>query len=119
MIYSSTVRTIGTVSVLACIAGSIVVGLHNEAKTPVLAWTSLAAGAVALLVVLATKRSPKRDAVLFMICGMGGGVFIAASTVGFPGSLPIWLWTIGTMCIGTVAIVVDAESAQSKSVNRL
>ncbi|WAH95605.1 hypothetical protein [Arthrobacter sp. MMS18-M83] len=92
MIYSSTVRTIAAVSVLACIAGSIVVGLHSEPKTPVLAWTSLAAGAVALLVVLATKRSPKRDAVLFMICGM---------------------------CIGTVAIVVDAESAQSKSVNRL
>lgn len=92
----------------------MVIGLQNEPKTPVLAWTSLAAAAVALLVVLTTKRSPKRDAVLFMICGMGGGVFIAASTVGFPGSLPMWLWAIGTMCIGTVAIVVDAESAQSK-----
>jgi hypothetical protein len=79
----------------------------------------LAVGAISLLAVLATKRNPKRDAVLFIISGMGGGVFIGASTVGFPGSLPIWLWTIGTMYIGTVALIVDAEAAQSKSVNRL
>ncbi len=119
MIYSSTVRTIATILVLACIAGSIVVGLLHEPRTPLLAWTSLAVGAISLLVVLATRRSPKRDAVLFVASGMGGWVFIAAATVGFPGTLPIWLWTIGTVCIGTVALIVDAESAQSKSVNRL
>jgi hypothetical protein len=44
---------------------------------------------------------------------------MGASTVGFPGSLPTWLWMIGTLCIGTLAIIVDAESSQSKSVNRL
>ncbi|MCI0143868.1 hypothetical protein KNN17_20085 [Arthrobacter bambusae] len=118
MIYSSRVRTIATVLVLACIAGSIVVGLIHEPRTPLLAWTSLSVGAISLLVVLATKRNPKRDAVLFVISGMGGGVFIAAATVGFPDTLPLWLWTIGIICIGTVALIVDAESAQSKSVNR-
>ncbi|GAA5191712.1 hypothetical protein GCM10023346_11890 [Arthrobacter gyeryongensis] len=76
-------------------------------------------GAISLVVVLATKRSPKRDAVLFIISGMGGGVFIGASTVGFPATLPIWLWTIVTICIGTAVLIVDAESVQSKSVNRL
>ncbi|MEV8150577.1 hypothetical protein AB0O52_20835 [Arthrobacter sp. NPDC080073] len=119
MIYSLTVRTIATILVLACLVGSIVVGLLHEPRTPLLAWTSSAVGAISLLTVLATKRNPKRDAVLFIISGMGGGVFIAAAKVGFPGTLPIWLWTIGTVCIGTVALIVDAESAQSESVNRL
>ncbi|MGM7777035.1 hypothetical protein ACSVHC_13615 [Arthrobacter sp. KNU-44] len=119
MIYSSTVRTIATILVLACIAGSIVVGLLHEPRTPLLAWMSLTVGAISLLAVLATKRSPKRDAVLFIISGMAGGVFIGAAKVDFPGTLPIWLWTIGAFCIGTAALIVDAESAQSKSVNRL
>ena len=119
MIYSSTVRTTATTFVLACIAGSIVVGLLHEPKTPLLAWTSLAVGAAVMFAVLATKRNPKRDAVLFLVCGLSSGVFMGASTVGFPGSLPMWLWTIGTMGIGVMALIVDAESSQSKSVNRL
>ena len=119
LIYSSTVRTIATVLVLACIAGSLVVGLLHEPRTPLLAWTSLTVGAISLSVVLATRPSPKRDAVLFIISGMSGGIFIGAAKVNFPGTLPIWLWTIGTICIGTAALIVDAESAQSKSVNRL
>lgn len=108
-----------TVLVLACIGGSIVVGLLHEPRTPLLAWTSLTVGAIPLVVVLATKRNPKRDAVLSIISGMGGGVSIAAATVGFPGTLPLWLWTIGSICIGTAALIVDAESAQSKPLNRL
>lgn len=119
LIYSSTVRTIATAFVLACIAGSIVVGLLHEPKTPLLAWTSLAVGAVVMFAVLATKRNPKRDAVLFLVCGVSSGVFMGASTVGFPGSLPMWLWTIGTTGIGMMALIVDAEAVQSKSVNRL
>jgi len=103
------VRTIASAFVLACIAGSIVVALFHEPKTPLFAWTSLAIGTVALLVVLATKRNPKRDAVLFLICGLSSGVFMGAANVGFPGSLSMWLWAIGTIWIGTVAIVVDAE----------
>ena len=105
--------------VLAFIAVSTFVGLLHEPRVPLLAWTSLIVGAISLLAVLATKRNPKRDAVLFIISGIGGGVFTAAATVDFPGTLPTWLWTIGAICIGTVAIIVDAESAQSKSVNRL
>jgi peptidoglycan/LPS O-acetylase OafA/YrhL len=119
LIYSPKVRNIATILVLACLAGSIVVGLFHEPRTPPLAWTSLTVGAISLSIVLATKRNTKRDAVLFIISGIGGGVFTAAATVDFPGTLPIWLWTIGTLCIGTVALIVDAESAQSKSVNRL
>jgi len=119
LIYTSKVRTIATVLVLACIGGSIVVGLLHEPRTPLLAWTSLTVGTIPLVVVFATKRNPKLDAVLFIISGMGGGMFIAAATVGFPDTLPLWLWTIGTICIGTAALIVDAESAQSKSVNRL
>lgn len=75
-----------------------------------------------MFAVLAAKRNPKRDAVLFLVCGLSSGVFMGASTVGFPGSLPMWLWTIwtiGTMGIGVMALIVDAESSQSKSVNRL
>ncbi len=113
------IRTIATVLVLACIAGSFIVGLLHEPRTPLLAWTSLTVGAISLSVVLATRPSPKRDAVLFIVGGMSGGIFLGASKVNFPGTLPIWLWTIGTICIGTVALIVDAESAQSKSVNRL
>lgn len=119
MIYSLAIRTIATVFVLAFIAGSTVVGLLHEPRSSLLAWTSLIIGAISLSIVLATKQKPKRDAVLFIISGTGGSVFVGASTVGFPGSLPIWLWIIGAMCIGTVALIVDAESAQSKSVNRL
>lgn len=119
MIFSSTIRRTATVLVLACVAGSTIVGLLHQPKTPPLAWTSLAVGAVALVLVLITKRSPKRDAGLFAISGMGSGVFIAASTVGFPGSLPIWLWTIGVICLGTMTLVVDADATQNKPVSRL
>jgi hypothetical protein len=119
LIYTSKVRTIATVIVLACIAGSIVVGLLHVPRTPLLAWTSMTVGAISLVVVLATKRKPKRDTVLFIISGMSGGMFIGAAKVDFPGTLPVWLWTIGAICIGTAALIVDAESAQSKSVNRL
>ena len=89
MIYSSKVPTIGAAFVLAYIIGSAVVGLIYEPKTPLLAWTALVVGAVAVLVVFATRRSPKRDAVLFLICGLGGAVFAGASTIGFPGFLPV------------------------------
>jgi predicted membrane protein len=119
LIYSSTVRKIAVAFVLACIAASTVVGLLHEPKTPLLAWTSLAVVAVVNFAVLATNRNPKRDAVLFLVSGLSSGVFMGASTVGFPGSLPMWLWTIGTMGIGMVALIVDAEAVQSKSVNRL
>lgn len=119
MIYTPPIRTTIAALVLACIASSIVVGLLHEPRNPLIAWTSLAVGAIAVLVVLAAKRNPKRDAVLFLACGLSSGVFMGASTVGFPGSLPTWLWMIGTLCIGTLAIIVDAESSQSKSVNRL
>lgn len=119
MIYTPPIRTTIAALVLACIAGSIVVGLLHEPKTPLLAWTALAVGAVVMFAVLATKRNPKRDAVLFLVCGLSSGVFMGDSTVGFPGSLPMWLWTIGTMGIGVMALIVDAESSQSKSVNRL
>ncbi len=118
VIYSSTVRRTATVFVLACVTGSTIVGLVHEPKTPPLAWTSLGVGAVALVVVLAIKRSPKRDAGLFAISGMGSGVFMGASTAGFPGSLPMWLWTIGAISLGTMALIVDAEATQNKSVNR-
>jgi 4-hydroxybenzoate polyprenyltransferase len=119
LIYSSTVRKIAVAFVLACIAASTVVGLLHEPKNPLVAWTSAAVAAVLMTVALATKRNPKRDAVLFLVCGLSSGVFMGASTVGFPGSLPMWLWTIGTMGIGMVALIVDAEAVQSKSVNRL
>ena len=119
MIYSSAIRTISTVFVLAFIAISTFVGLLHAPRVPLLAWTCLAVGTISLLAVLATRRKPKRDAILFVISGLGGGVFTGASTAGFPGSLPIWLWWIGTMCIGTVALIADAESAQSKSFSRL
>ncbi|GAA4025001.1 hypothetical protein GCM10023063_01570 [Arthrobacter methylotrophus] len=94
-------------------------GLLHGLRTPLLAWTFLAAGAIALVVVLATKRSPKRDAVLFIISGIGSGVFMSASTVAFPGSLSMWLWTVGAFSIGTMALIADAEEAQKQSVNRL
>jgi peptidoglycan/LPS O-acetylase OafA/YrhL len=119
LIYSSAIRRTATILVLACIAGSTVVGLLHEPRTPLLAWTSLTVGAISLALVLATRPSPKRDTVLFIISGISGAMFIAAATVDFPGTLPIWLWTIGAICIGTAALIVDAESAQSKSVNRL
>lgn len=119
VIFSSTIRRTATVFVLACVAGSTIVGLLHQPKTPPLAWTSLALGAVALVLVLTTKRSPKRDAGLFAISGMGSGVFMGASTVSFPGSIPIWLWTIGAICLGTMTLVVDPEETQNKSVSRL
>jgi peptidoglycan/LPS O-acetylase OafA/YrhL len=119
MIFSSAIRRTATAFVLACVAGSTIVGLLHEPKTPPLAWTSLAIGAAALVLVLATKRSPKRDAGLFAVSGMGSGVFMGASTVGFPGSLPIWLWTIGAICLGTMTLVVDPEATQNKSVSHL
>ncbi|MDQ0032220.1 hypothetical protein [Arthrobacter bambusae] len=119
MIFSSAIRSTATACVLACVAGSTIVGLLHEPKTAPLAWTSLAVGAAALVLVLATKRSPKRDAGLFAVSGMGSGVFIAALTVGLPGSLPTWLWTIGAICLGTMSLVVDAEASQGNSVSRL
>lgn len=74
------IRRTATVFVLACVTVSTIVGLLHEPKTPPLAWTSLAVGAIVLVLVLATKRSPKRDAGLFAISGMGSRVFMAAST---------------------------------------
>ncbi|GAB2712699.1 hypothetical protein ACX801_15655 [Arthrobacter bambusae] len=119
MIFSSAIRRTGTGFVLTYVAGSAIVGLLHETKTPPLAWTSLAVGALALVLVLTTKPSPKRDAALFAISGMGSGVFTGAATVGFPGSLPIWLWTIGAIGLGTMSLVVDAEASENKSVSRL
>lgn len=119
MIFSSAIRRTATALVLTCVAGSTIVGLLHEPKTPPLAWTSIAIGAVALVLVLTTRRSPKRDAGLFAISGMGSGVFTGAATVGFPGSIPIWLWTIGAICLGTMSLVVDAEASENKSVSSL
>lgn len=118
MIFSSAIRRTATAFVLACVAGSAIAGLLHQPKTPPLAWTSLAVGAVVLVLVLATKRNPKRDAGLFAISGMGSGVFMSAAAVGFPGSLPILLWTIGAIWLGTMTLVVDVEPSQNKSVSR-
>lgn len=119
MIFSSAIRSTATACVLACVAGSTIVGLLHEPKTAPLAWTSLAIGAVALVLVLTTKGSSKRDAGLFAVSGMGSGVFMAALTVGLPGSLSTWFWMIGAICLGTMSLVVDAEASQSNSVGRL
>jgi hypothetical protein len=104
--------------IFACILASTLVGLVNAPKAPLLAWTSVAIAGAVMAIALATNLRPKRDAILFAVCALCSGVFMGASTVGFPGSLPMWLRTIGSMAIATLALVVDAEGLKA-SVNRL
>ena len=116
--YSPESRKLVILLIFACILASTLVGLVNPPKAPPLAWSSIAIGGAVMATALATRPGPKRDAVLFAGCGFCSGVFLGASTVGFPGSLSIWLWTIGSIAMATVALVVDAEAVQSESVYR-
>lgn len=117
--YSPFVRRIVAGLALACVLLSAVFLLLVLPPNPGFVWVSATVGAAALLIALVTPLNPKRDTGLFIVAGIAGGVFFGASGFGFPQNIPLWIWVISCLGTATLAIVTDADSAQSKSVNRL
>lgn len=117
--YSPFTRKIITGLALACVLLSAVLALLGHARSPVFVWVAAAVGTIALLVALATPLNAKRDTGLFLIAGISGGVFFGASGFDFPQTIPLWIWVICCLGSATLALVTDADSAQSKSINRL
>ncbi|XAS72354.1 hypothetical protein VUN82_00400 [Micrococcaceae bacterium Sec5.1] len=117
--YSPFVRKIVTGLALAGVLLSGVFALLGVPPSPGFVWVSAAIGVASLLAALVLPLSPKRDTGLFVMAGIAGGVFFGASGFGFPQNIPLWIWVICCIGAATLAIVTDADSAQSKSVNRL
>lgn len=113
MRYTPTFRKISSSVILAFIAASAMTGIVNEPKMAGLIWPAVVIGAAALGVALCTQRKPRRDAILFAVSLVSSGVYMGATTVGFPNSPPIWLWSLGTTFVATVALYADAEEART------
>lgn len=117
--YSPLTRRIVAALAVACVVLSAVIAFLGRPQNMGFVWVAAAVGAAALMVALVTPLSPKRDTGLFILAGIAGGVFLGASGFGFPQNLPLWIWVICCLGSATLAIVTDADAAQSKSVNRL
>lgn len=117
--YSPINRGIAAGLALACVLLSAGFALMASPPNVGFVWVAAAVGAAALLAALVTPLNPKRDTALFILAGIAGGVFLGASSFGFPQNLPLWIWIICCLGTATMALVTDADASQSKSVNRL
>jgi hypothetical protein len=117
--YSSITRKVAAGLALACVLLSAVFTVMASPQHMGFVWVATTVGAAALFTALVTPLNPKRDTALFILAGIAGGVFLGASSFGFPQNLPQWIWIVCCIGTATVALVTDADIAQSKSVNRL
>lgn len=117
--YPPVIRITSATLALVSVVVATIFALLGNPKNMGFIWAVAAIGAFLPGVVLATRLNPKKDAVLFIAAGVTGGVFSGAAGLRIPQSIPLWIWLI--CCLGTavIAIVVDADSTQSKSVSRL
>lgn len=117
--YTPFTRRIIAALSLACIGLSTIFALLERSKNMGFVWIAATAGASVLLVALITQLNPKRDTLLFIFSGIAGGVFLGASGFEFPQNVALWIWLVSGLGTATIAIVTDADLAQSKPVNRL
>ena len=113
------IRKLGAAFIaLSIVVGTIVTLIAGTDYTRVI-WLAGAFGASGALVILITPVKAKRDGVIFLLVGLSGGVFFGASGLDFPASISTWMWMVVSVGLATIGIVIDADQAQSKAVNRL
>lgn len=117
--YASLRRVVPPIIIgLQLLCGAMVL-LSGSAPVPWLAYSAVATGVLAMLMVwLSGTPKPRADGVLFLVGALAGGLTLGSWQADFPANLPAWLWCIAAVLSATVAIVLDADSKQSRSRNR-
>lgn len=104
--------------VVLCSASLAIAGVMRDGQH----WLLWPVGVAALLLLVAVAlrpMPPRMGAVLFIVSALNGVVFLTASKLGLPASLPVWAWFILAFATATVGLLEDAERAQSTPKNRL
>ncbi|MGM0931555.1 MAG: hypothetical protein ACQEXN_17900 [Actinomycetota bacterium] len=104
--------------VLQLLCGAMVL-LSGDAAIPWLTYCAAGAGVVAMVMVWLTKSPNLRvDGVLFLAAALAGGMVLGGWQTGFPTNLPAWLWCVAAVLLAAIAIVIDADTKQSRARNR-
>jgi hypothetical protein len=111
-------RRFGALFVLVCVLAATALALFSGAPVLLLLWAAFGVTVLSCLTVLLTPVLYKRDGVLFLVCALGGGVALGAAAP-FPANVGIWLWIIVGIALATLGIVLGADRAQAKPVNRI
>lgn len=116
--FSNYQRKAAVVIAVLCSASIAVAGVVRDGQH----WLVWPSGGAAMLLLVALSlwpMPPRVGAVLFILSALNGVVFLTASKLGLPASLPVWGWFILAFAMAIVGLLEDAERIQSQPRNRL
>jgi hypothetical protein len=108
----------GVAGAVCCLVSLLLAALIREGQH----WLVWPTGGAALLLLISLAlwpMPPRVGAVLFIVSALNGVVFLTASKLGLPASLPVWAWFILASAMATLGLLEDAEGTQSQPRNRL